>query len=63
MHKIRNTKHLKILNSMVGTVAPGQAEPLSKKILRKLLQAHKWDKKATMEEIEKDEWWYRFVDD
>lgn len=48
---------------MVGTVAPGQAEPLSKKTLRKLLQAHKWDKKATMEEIEKDEWWYRFVDD
>jgi len=43
MHKIRNTKHLEILNSMIGIIAPGCRKPLSKKTLRTLLQLYKWD--------------------
>ena len=36
MHKIRNTKHQAILDSLVETIAPGCSEPLSKRTLKKL---------------------------
>lgn len=63
MHKIRNTKHLEILNSMVGIIAPGCSEPLSKRTLRTLLQLYKWDKKKVLKLIEDDEWWCHWADE
>lgn len=44
MHKIRNTKHQASLDSLVGTIAPGCSEPLSKRTLKKLCIIKKWDK-------------------
>ena len=56
MHKIRNTKHQAILDSLVGTIAPGCSEPLSKRTLKKLCIIKKWDKKAVLKDIKEDNW-------
>lgn len=63
MHKIRNTKHQEILESLVGTVAPGCSAPLSKRTLKKLCIIHKWNKKAVLKDIKDDNWWIYFIDD
>jgi hypothetical protein len=63
MHKLRNTKHIEMLNSMLNIVPPGCSQPLSKRTMRILLQVHKWNKKEVLKEIENDEWWYRFCND
>ena len=63
MHKIRNTKHLEVLNSLIGIKPFGSSEPLSKKTLRKLCILHKWDKKKVLKDIENDTWWCYFCDD
>ena len=42
MHKLRNTKHIEILNSLVGIKPDGYAQPLSKRMLRKILVYCKW---------------------
>ena len=52
MHKIRNTKHLEVLNSLLGTTPHGCSGPLSKKSLWKLCIIKKWDKKKVLESIE-----------
>ena len=62
MHKIRNTKHQAILDSLVGTIAPECSEPLSKRTLKKLC-IKKWDKKAMLKDIKADNWWIYFCDD
>ena len=61
MHKIRNTKHQEILESLVGTIPPGCSEPLSKNTLRKLCVIHKWNKKAVLKDIENDTYGYTFA--
>lgn len=63
MHKIRNTKHLEILNSLLGTTPYGCSGPLSKKTLWKLCILYKWDKKKVLKSIEDDTWWVPFCDD
>ena len=63
MHKICNTKHQAILDSLVGTIAPGCSEPLSKRTLKKLCIIKKWDKKAVLKDIKEDNWWIYFCDD
>ena len=63
MHKIRNTKHQAILDSLVGTITPGCSEPLSKRTLKKLCIIKKWDKKAVLNDIKEDNWWIYFCDD
>ena len=63
MHKIRNTKHQAILDSLVGTIAPGCSEPLSKRTLKKLCIIKKLDKKAVLKDIKEDNWWIYFCDD
>lgn len=65
MHKIRNTKHLELLNKLcgMGIIPPGCREPLSKRVLRDLLVANKWDEHKVLQEIKNDEWWYRYADD
>ena len=56
MHKIRNTKHQAILDSLVGTIAPGCSEPLSKRTLKKLCIIKKWVKKAVLKDNKEDNW-------
>ncbi len=63
MHKIRNTKHKEILESLVGIVAPGCSQPLSKRTIRILCNLYKWDKKKVIKVIEDDYWWVHFCDD
>lgn len=63
MHKIRNTKHLEVLKSLLGTTPHGCSGPLSKKSLWKLCIIKKWDKKKVLESIENDTWWTYFCDD
>ena len=63
MHKIRNTKHQAILDSLVGTIAPKCSEPLSKRTLKKLCIIKKWNKKEVLKDIKEDNWWIYFCDD
>lgn len=63
MHKIRNTRHLSVLNSLIGTTTPIGKTPLSKKTLWKLCITHKWDKEKVIKDIKDDTWWYRFCND
>ena len=63
MHKIRNTKHLELLNKLMGIIPPGCREPLSKRVLRDLLVANKWDEHKVIQLIKNDEWWYRYADE
>jgi hypothetical protein len=63
MHKIRNTKHIEILNSLIGTTPHGCFSSLSKKTLWKLCIIHKWDKKKILKDIENDTWWCHFCND
>ena len=63
MHKIRNTKHLEVLDSLIGTKPIGCCEPLSKKTLWKLCILHRWNKKEVLKDIENDTWWYHFCND
>lgn len=63
MHKIRNTKHLELLNSLVGIKPVGCCEALSKKTLRKLCVLFKWDKKKVLQSIKDGSWGYYFCDD
>jgi len=63
MHKIRNTKHLEVLNSLLGTIPHGCSGPLSKKSLWKLCIINKWDKKKVLKSFEDDTWWTYFCDD
>lgn len=63
MHKIRNTKHLEVLNSLIGTIPHGYSGPLSKKILWKLCILYKQDKKKVLKSIEDDTWWASFCND
>ena len=63
MHKIRNTRHLEVLNSLLGTTPHGCSGPLSKKSLWKLCIIKKWDKKKVLKSIEDDTWWTYFCDD
>lgn len=63
MHKLRNTKHIKILNSLYGIVPPGCREPLSKKKLRYLLHINDWNSEIVRKLIETDEWWYHWAND
>ena len=63
MHKIRNTKHQAILDSLVETIAPGCSEPLSKRTLKKLCIIKKWNKKEVLKDIKEDNWWIYFCDD
>lgn len=63
MHKLRNTRHIEILNSMLNIVPLGCSQPLSKRTMRILLQVNGWDKQKVLKEIENDEWWYRFCND
>jgi hypothetical protein len=63
MHKIRNTKHIEVLNSLIGTVPPGYSSPLSKKLLWKLCILCKWNRKKVLEKIENDTWWVHFCED
>ena len=63
MHKIRNTKHQAILDSLVGTIALGCSELLSKRTLKKLCISKKWDRKAVLKDIKEYNWWIHFCDD
>ena len=63
MHKIRNTKHLELLNKLYGIIAPGCSEPLSKRVLRDLLVSNDWDEHKVRQLIKNDEWWYRYAND
>lgn len=63
MHKIRNTLHKEILNSLVGIIAPGYTKPLSKRTIRKLCHLYKWNKNKIIKVIEDDEWWVHFCED
>jgi hypothetical protein len=55
MHKLRNTKYIEILNSMLNVVPFGCSQPISKRKMRILLQTHKWNKKEVMKEIENND--------
>lgn len=63
MHKIRNTRHKQILESMCGITPLGYSGPISKKKIRRLLQWNKWDKEKVLKLIRDDEWWYGFCND
>ena len=63
MYKIRNIKHQAILDSLVGTIALGCSEPLSKRTLKKLCIIKKWNKKEVLKDIKEDNWWIYFCDD
>ena len=63
MHKIRNTKHLEILNSMLNIKPLGCSQPLSKKTMRKILIFCGWNKKKALEWIESGDYVYHFMDD
>ena len=63
MHKIRNTKHIEVLNSLIGTTPFGCMNPLSKKMLWKLCILHNWDRKKVLKDIKDDTYWVHFCDD
>ena len=58
MHKLRNTLHIAILNSMLNVIPPGGSKPISKKKMRQFLQYRKWDKTRVLKEIEEDTYCY-----
>ena len=62
MHKLRNTEHIEILNSLVGIKPSGYAEPLSKKMLRKILAYCHWYKQKAIDYITSREFEYHFCD-
>ena len=59
MYKIRNIKHQAILDSLVGTIALGCSELLSKRTLKKLyiISSHAFESKGRTES-EFKEWLY-----
>lgn len=63
MHKIRNTKHIEVLNSLIGTTPFGCMNPLSKKMLWKLCILHNWDRKKVLKDIKDDTYWVHFYND
>ena len=63
MHKIRNTKHIEVLNSLIGTTPLGCMNPLSKKTLWKLCTLHNWDRKKVLKDIKNDTYWVHFCND
>lgn len=63
MHKLRNTKHIKALDSLYGITPNFSNEPISKKKLRKLLAGNNWDVEKTRKEIESGSWIYAFIKD
>ena len=64
-HKIRNTKHLELLNEIYNMkiIPRGYSDPLSKRMIKKFLIYNKWYKQKTLDFIESYEWWYWDVDD
>lgn len=63
MHKIRNTRHLELLNKLYGITSNGCKTPLSKRVLRDLLVSNNWDEHKVLQLIKNDEWWYRYAND
>ena len=63
MHKIRNTKHIEVLNSLIGTTPFGCMNPLSKKMLWKLCILHNWNRKKVLKDIKDDTYWVHFCND
>ncbi len=61
MHKLRNTLHIAILNNLLEKY--GESKRISKRQMRIILQSNNWNKEETINEIEKDLWWYRFCKD
>lgn len=54
---------MELLEKLKGIIPPGCSEPLSKRVLRDLLVANKWDEHKVIQLIKNDEWWYRYADD
>ena len=61
MHKLRNTKHRKILERILDIIPPGYSEPIFKKMkkrVRRFCASYKWDEHRIRYLIEKDIWYY-----
>jgi hypothetical protein len=61
MHKLRNTKHRKILERVLDIIPPGFKEPIFKQMKRKTRQfcaLYGWDETRIRKMIEDDTWGY-----
>lgn len=63
MHKLRNQRHIEILNSLLGFIPYSMNAPLSKRALRRILVYCKWDKKKAAKMLEDNDFYFIFAED
>ena len=58
MHKLRNTKHIEILNSMLTYIPLGTTNPISKRKMRQFLSINEWDQDVVFKKFKSGDWIY-----